>query len=142
MRKFASLPLVALCRPEFVGQRERSVELDFENHLPLLAEVLECLQPYLANRWIEVEESKTQITHPEHMQRLGTIQASVLKPFLKAADHHGRRDLARFLLIAFQRLIPSDATPEQLARHWIKSCASGTCDWPSELLRTNRRLVF
>ena len=118
MRKFASLPLVSLCYPDLVAERERPIVPDF-SQLPELAWVLECLQPHLAKRWIEVEQSKACIAEPERMQSLGATQTALLSAFLSAAASSGRRDLARFLLVAFEQLIATSDSPEVLARRWI-----------------------
>lgn len=125
MRKFASQPLVALCYPDLIAVRERPVTLDFDSQLPELANVLECLQPFLVRRWTEVEESKALIADADGIGRLGAVQANVLTSYLLAAAKHGRRDLARFLLVAFQQLVSSDVPPDQLARQWIRGLRLG-----------------
>ena len=124
MRKFAELPLVSLCYPDLVAERERPAVPDF-TQLGDMAWILECLQPYLAKRWVEVEQSKPGITEPERMQSLGATQAALLSAFLTAAASAGRRDLARFLLVAFQQLLGTDEAPDMLARRWIRDLRVG-----------------
>lgn len=124
MRNFASLPLVSLCYPDLVAQRERPTVPDF-NQLPELAWVLECLQPYLTKRWIEVEQSKARIAEPERMHGLGATQTALLSTFLLAAANSGRRDLARFLLVAFEQLIATGDAPDILARRWVRDLRVG-----------------
>lgn len=150
MRKFARLPLVALFYPEQVAQREHPIVPDFLAELPKLTTILECLQPRLTQRWLEVEIAKVFITEADTMTRLGTQQGTVLNGYMDAVEAHGRRDLARFLLIVLQRLASGDvygsdvglsddgtADPteasaqrirvdtEQLARGWVKSLRLG-----------------
>ncbi len=125
MRRFAELPLVALCHPDLVSIRERPAVPNFAGQLPDLAWVLECLQPYLAKRWIDVEENKTRIAEVEHMQRLGATQTALLNAFLSAAAQAGRRDLARFLLVSLQQLISIEVAPEVWARRWIRDLRLG-----------------
>ncbi len=62
--------------------------------------MLEALQPLLALRWMQVERSKRRFTIPEPLLALGQVQDLVLTGFLQAAEQAGRRDLARFLLMA------------------------------------------
>ncbi len=70
-----------------------------------MAWVLECLQPYLARRWWDVEIGKGFIGEIEHMQQLGARQAIILDAYWSAVVAHRRLDLARFLLDALQRLV-------------------------------------
>lgn len=77
--------------------------------------VLEALQPRLATRWEEVERHKGRIGHVAKMRRLGDAQARALDAFLVAADADGRRDLARFLLVAASALLRD----EPKARAWV-----------------------
>jgi hypothetical protein len=74
--------------------------------------IVEALQPVLATRWIAVESSKERLTDPKTMQALGQSQERVLTAFLDAIDKAGRRDLARFLLIAARRLLGPHAHHE------------------------------
>ncbi len=67
--------------------------------------VLEGLQSVLAKNWIEMEERKAQINEVEKMQNVGRAQALALERFMDAADAAGRRDLCRFLLVVFKRIL-------------------------------------
>ena len=77
--------------------------------------VLEALQPRLADRWVEVERRKGQVTDGATIRALGAAQGRALDAFLAAADAAGRRDLARFLLVAAARLLRDDPHP----RRWV-----------------------
>ncbi len=90
-----------------------------------MAIVLECLQPYLAKRWIELEKSKATIIEARVIERLGARQGTSLTALLTAASQHGRRDLARFLLVAFQHLIHVNIPADELARQWIEGLRLG-----------------
>ena len=146
MRRFAELPLVALCYPDYVTsilssttpskpnatastsaratKTPRPIAPDFNAWLPELAMVLECLQPFLASRWIEVELGKASLSDSQAMQSLGSTQVTVLNSFMQAAVV-GRRDLARFLLVALQKLVASDVSPEQWSRRWVRDLRLG-----------------
>lgn len=125
MTKFASLPLVALSYPDQILNRERPIEVDFAACLPELALTLECLQPWLVSRWTDVEKAKATTAEIEVMQRLGVQQTAILEAYLSAAIQHGRRDLARFLLVTLQKVAMSELAPEQLARRWIRGLRLG-----------------
>ncbi len=121
MSKFASLPLVALSYPDLICERLRLRVPEFDRQLPELAWTLECMQPFLVQRWIEIEQGKGSIAAVDRLERLGATQTALLEAFLQAVERAGRRDLARFLLVALQRLVLRDVAPEQWARTWISS---------------------
>ena len=77
--------------------------------------VVEALQPRLADRWLEVERRKGRFADAATMRALGAAQDRALEAFFAAADAAGRRDLARFLLVAAAGLL-RDAPR---ARAWV-----------------------
>ncbi len=79
--------------------------------------ILEALQPMLAERWVQMEVDKGNLTGWQQMRDLGQAQERGLDAFLKAIEAAGRFDLARFLLVAASRLVTANAAPQL----WIKS---------------------
>lgn len=77
--------------------------------------ILEALQSMLAARWVEMEQEKARVKDPRRLQEVGQSQERTLTSFLKAVDAAGRRDLARFVLVAARRLL--DGTGE--LRPWV-----------------------
>src|SRR5207248_10823261 len=71
----------------------------------------------LADRWVQMEVDKGNITNWQQMRDLGQAQELALDAFLKAVEEEGRYDLARFLLVAAEKLVTVNATPEL----WVKS---------------------
>ncbi len=82
--------------PLFTGQR---------------AVLLECLQRYLENRWIQSERSKGQIGDWKKMRQQGQAEFVSLRGYLQAADTARRVDLARFVLRTNAAVLQSDMTP-------------------------------
>jgi len=82
--------------PLFLGQR---------------AVLLECLQRYLAHRWILSERAKGQIGDWKKMRQQGQAEFAALRGFLQAAEEARRTDLARFVLRTNSALLQSDMTP-------------------------------
>ena len=108
-----------LCQLLFAGDFEHPAKappLDFSPWLspPGLA-VLEASQNRLATEWIAMERSKSQVATPQRLRSLAASQCRVLDGFLDAIDRAGRRDLARFLLVALGQLLG----PEANLQHWI-----------------------
>jgi FtsH ternary system domain X6 len=79
--------------------------------------LLEAFQPALAERWVEMEVDKGNITGWQQMRDLGLAQERVLDAFLTVVEKEGRYDLARFLLMAAARILPENVT----AQLWVKS---------------------
>jgi hypothetical protein len=73
------------------------------------AALLEALQTWLADRWCMLEKRKSVYTDPRMLIAVGVFQGRILDDFLAGADRAGRRDLARFLLVAARRTL---ADPE------------------------------
>jgi FtsH ternary system domain X6 len=68
--------------------------------------ILETMQDELKNRWLALERSKKGIADWQQMQALGQKQDKILRAFLGALENTGRQDLARFLLMALEELLP------------------------------------
>ena len=77
--------------------------------------VLETLQGWLAERWLELERKKETISTPARMRKIGATQERVFGEYLDALDGAERRDLARCFLDAARRLLPEPPS----ARRWI-----------------------
>ena len=75
--------------------------------------ILECLQTWLADRWLASERSKGQIGEWLALGQRGRAEGAVLSAFLAAASRAGRPDLGRFLLhAASNAFADSDRTPD------------------------------
>jgi hypothetical protein len=73
--------------------------------------VVEALQPYLTDRWLQMEIDKGKVPGWQQMRDLGTAQERALDAYLTTLERVNRLDLARFLLQAAQRLVTPGATP-------------------------------
>lgn len=108
---FAHNPLVRLMYPE-----------DFDAPAPdysawvagLGGAILEVLHEPLAARWLAIERGKRSIGDWPTMRRLGEAQAVILEKFAVAVETAGRKDLARFLLVAAVRSCPPTAQAADL----------------------------
>ena len=69
------------------------------------APIFEALQQELSHRWIRIEQGKKEITRAETMLNIGLAQRQLLDKLVDALDRAGRRDLARFLLMAGASLL-------------------------------------
>lgn len=79
--------------------------------------LLESLQPWLRQRWVQVERHKRVIIHPEEMRDVGAMQAAVLDEHLAQCERTGRRDLARFLVQALADVM----TGTPVANDWVRN---------------------
>lgn len=79
--------------------------------------ILEAWQSELAERWREVERSKEEISDFARMRALGASQEQVLTAFLEAVETTNRLDLARFLLVTAEKVVPPSAS----VSHWVGS---------------------
>lgn len=82
--------------------------------------ILEALQGDLAERWLEVERTKSSIADWQEMRGLGQTQEQVLDTFLTAAENAERLDLTRFLLQAASGILVEGTT----GRQWIQGLQS------------------
>lgn len=96
---FARNPLCWLAHPgDFAAPRPATVP-DFGPTVSgVRAVVLECLQPWLAARWLTAERGKARLPDWKKMRERGAAEEAGLTAFLTAAGEAGRTDLARFLL--------------------------------------------
>jgi hypothetical protein len=74
--------------------------------------VLEALQRPLADRWVQLGRDKGQFRDWQHMRDQGRAEERILGQFLNAVETANRRDLARFLLMAAEQLLPAQAAPD------------------------------
>jgi hypothetical protein len=99
---FGENPLCRLAVPDLDAAGEPNFDPWFTG---MRAAILECLQPWLAERWLAAERQFGKETDWDRLGRRGKATAEVLTAFLAAADRHGRRDLARFVLRAASRIL-------------------------------------
>ncbi len=106
LRRFAGHALCRLAFPQDFAGAPRLREEQFARWTQGQgACLLEALQYDLAERWIHAERAKGRIIEHREMLALGANQESTLEAFLSAANKAGRRDLARFVLMAVRRLL-------------------------------------
>jgi hypothetical protein len=119
--KWTPLQQDGLCRLAFVGELADSSQrfrIDWQPWLTGMGtSILECLQTWLADRWVELERQKETISTVARMRTLGAAQQRVCGEYLDALDLAQRRDLARCFLDASRRLLKDQPT----ARRWIRS---------------------
>ena len=110
----------ALCRLLYAGEFAAdgiTAPVDFARWLqPDAAPILEAMQPVFESRWIEIEQAKGQQPDWMAMRRQGEAEQATLSTFLDALEQGGRRDLARFMLTAYGRLLRS---PDISAQWWL-----------------------
>ena len=100
--------LCALMHPEQLSLCDGNFSPNFEPWLsPAGQYVLEGVQYRLATAWTGIETGKGSIISHERMSALGNAQRITLQSYLDAIDAAGRRDLARWLLIAAERILAS-----------------------------------
>jgi hypothetical protein len=108
-----------LCRLAFPGamaDRGGDAALDFSRWTQGVGGcILEAMQRELKNRWLLVERSKCHISDWQGMKKLGEAQEKVLEALLDALETAGRLDLARFLLMVLEELLPDGAG----AANWV-----------------------
>jgi hypothetical protein len=98
--------LVRLFRPEAFFDIHTPIVVSFDYWVASdRSWVLEALQPLLAVHWLEGEENKRRLTDRIQLIKTGTSQHRVLSSYLDALEAAGRRDLARFLLVAGGKLL-------------------------------------
>ena len=113
---FASDGLCALLHPELMGRTSTEFAPSFEVWMtPAGQRVLEAVQWRLAQSWRHLESDKATMVNRERMTALGRAQRTMLAAYLEAIDQAGRRDLARWLLVAMRDTV---AGPADISR-WI-----------------------
>ncbi|WP_020473749.1 hypothetical protein [Zavarzinella formosa] len=100
--------------------------------------LLEALQPFLENRWLEVERNKGQIGDWGTMAQQGLAQLQVLGAYLEAIEQAGRRDLGRFLLGTLSRLLSSG---DMSASFWTGGLQGAGPPRLAERLETQRNAL-
>ena len=112
---FASDGLCALTHPELVAQSSAAFEPTFDVWMtPIGQPILEAMQFRLARSWRHLESAKGAIISRDRMMTLGRAQRITLAAFLNAVDQAGRRDLARWLLIALRDTVAGSSD----ISHW------------------------
>lgn len=109
---FRSNPLCWITSPGDMTEADELVPPDFAPMFTgVRAAILECLQPYLASRWIRSERAKGQVGDWKRMRHQGRAEHAALRAFLAAAEAANRTDLARFVLKTNATLFGTDLTP-------------------------------
>ena len=115
---FASDGLCALMPPELLAQTTPEATPSFEPWLaPQGQPILEAVQARLAQSWHHLESGKSTIISRDRLSALGQTQRAILDAFLAAIDQAGRRDLARWLLIAIRNTV---VQADDIS-HWISA---------------------
>jgi hypothetical protein len=96
-QSFRANPLLWLAMPSLLADATAANPPDFAPPGPA---ILECLQGWLAERWIEADAAKAKLGDWRLLQQRGAYEDAALAGFLAAAENANRRDLARFLLRA------------------------------------------
>jgi hypothetical protein len=119
--KWTPLHQDGLCRLTFVGELADSTSRFRIDWQPWLTElgtsILECLQPWLADHWVELERQKETISTVARMRKLGAAQQRAFGEYFDVLDQAQRRDLARCFLNASRKLLKDQPT----ARRWFRS---------------------
>ena len=101
---FSANPFLWLAMPaEFADENTPSLPDFAALFAPPGPAILECLQGWLAERWLAADQAKAKIAEWQRLRSRGTREKAALSAFLAAAEKANRRDLARFLLQAIQR---------------------------------------
>ena len=94
-------PLICLAMPHLTnGKTEFS-----EWMTGTRAAILEALQGELAQKWVRLEQEKSNIRNHQGMLDLGLRQTLVLSSYMDTCEKAQRRDLCRFLLVAMRTLV-------------------------------------
>lgn len=92
-----------------------TIEPDFEPWFsPLGAVIVESLQSWFSQRWIETERAKGQMGDWQVLAACGREQERTLAGFVGRAETAGRLDLTRCILLASRAVLTPDATMESL----------------------------
>jgi FtsH ternary system domain X6 len=79
------------------------------------ASIVEALQPWLCERWIQIEQHKREIGDWPALAALGREQDRMLTMFTAAAESAGRPDLVRFLLRVAGAVLPADVSKDMFS---------------------------
>lgn len=100
---------------DFVGSDEPAPPDFTPWFTPPRSAFLECLEPMLAQQWVQSERDKGRIEDWRRMRQQGRAETAMLSAFLQAAESARRPDLARFLLRALAELL---RTPDLGRENW------------------------
>lgn len=124
LRKRPPFTRHGLCRlafPDDFAANEENPEPNFKPWTNGVgACILEASQGDLAERWVEVERAKSDVTDWQEMRSIGRCQEQVLVAFLDAVSAINRLDLARFLLQALGGVLVEGID----GRFWIQRLAT------------------
>jgi hypothetical protein len=113
---FSKNPLCRLAFPADFPATDDPPTVDFDRWFTgPRAAILECLQPWLAARWLQLERTRGQEPNWTTLGRRGRSEGAILDAYLAAADRHGRRDLARFILQSTSAILTQS---ELTAEYW------------------------
>lgn len=79
--------------------------------------VLEALTPQLAEQWVTMEQAKGRVHDCQWMLAWGKTQQAVLSAYFRRIDEAGRRDLARFFLLAMHRVLSANPPSQNWTGH-------------------------
>jgi hypothetical protein len=115
LRKKEAFRLNPFCWVCFPGDLVGNDNFEAPNFTPLFegvrAAILECLQCYLTERWLQSERKKGQVGEWKKLRQQGQAEFVALRTFLEAAGRAKRPDLARFVLRTNATLLSTDLTP-------------------------------
>lgn len=105
---FLTNPLVTLTFPDDFADAVFAGAPEFRPWVaPERAWLIEAMQPWLRDRWFEMEIQKRRLTASEKLKAIGDAQQAVLDAFLTTCGQADRRDLARFVMDVAVRLLRS-----------------------------------
>lgn len=78
--------------------------------------IFEACQHELADRWVQMERTKWELTRADLTRAIGEAQEDVLNSLFDAVETHDRRDLCRFILMAADRLLGG----EPPVQRWLR----------------------
>lgn len=120
-KTFRRNPLCLLAHPGDVAPGDATTAPVFRFDGPR-GPILECLQPWLRDRWLTRERTKGQQQEWQIALAVGRAEHNVLNSFLTACETAGRWDLARFLTRTLSALF---AGPALAPQYWVGSLTPG-----------------
>jgi hypothetical protein len=97
--------------------------------------ILEAMQGYLTERWLELEQTKGGISDWNHMQKVGSNQTRVIEAYLEAASRANRNDLTQFLLVTFGKILVEPLPPPTFWTGGLQSSTPATLSERLDILR-------
>jgi hypothetical protein len=112
LKAFRSNPFCWITFPGDMVEGESIARPNFERLFQgLHSVILECLQTYLTDRWLQSERKKGQIGDWRKLRQQGHAEFVTIRAFLEAAHAAKRPDLARFVLRAIATLFATELRP-------------------------------